>query len=159
MLARLLKLPTPTPNPTTTTSTSNELCPHLIPSAVSSDCSHSRPLSFPLTRTLARGRTASSSSRCALCSSTSLPPLHCSSVGDSESRFVHSLLPLRASSFAHIRLQIQRNTISKAQILKMEPSKVSIFTVHDKPKGQGGSGSFATYMIIARMCPDLLLRY
>jgi len=30
----------------------------------------------------------------------------------------------------------------------MDPSKVSIFKTYDKPKGQGGSSSFATFMII-----------
>lgn len=30
----------------------------------------------------------------------------------------------------------------------MDPSKISLFKTYDKPKGQGGSGSFATFMII-----------
>lgn len=34
----------------------------------------------------------------------------------------------------------------------MDPSKVSIFKTYDKPKGQGGSGSFATFMIIGPVC-------
>ncbi|KAH8602684.1 Shr3 amino acid permease chaperone [Bisporella sp. PMI_857] len=34
----------------------------------------------------------------------------------------------------------------------MDPSKVSIFTTYDKPKGQGGSGSFATFLIIGPTC-------
>jgi hypothetical protein len=32
----------------------------------------------------------------------------------------------------------------------MDPAKVSIFKTYDKPRGQGGSGSFATFMIIGR---------
>lgn len=32
----------------------------------------------------------------------------------------------------------------------MDPSKVSMFKTYDKPRGQGGSGSFATFMIIGR---------
>lgn len=38
----------------------------------------------------------------------------------------------------------------------MDPSKVSIFKTYDKPKGQGGSGSFATFMIIGRKHPTPL---
>lgn len=34
----------------------------------------------------------------------------------------------------------------------MDPAKVSLFKTYDKPKGQGGSGSFATFMIIAPVC-------
>jgi len=34
----------------------------------------------------------------------------------------------------------------------MDPSKVSIFKTYDKPRGQGGSGSFATFMIIGPIC-------
>ncbi|TVY84432.1 Secretory component protein SHR3 [Lachnellula suecica] len=34
----------------------------------------------------------------------------------------------------------------------MDPSKVSMFKTYDKPRGQGGSGSFATFMIIAPVC-------
>ncbi|CAG8980918.1 hypothetical protein HYALB_00003777 [Hymenoscyphus albidus] len=34
----------------------------------------------------------------------------------------------------------------------MDPTKASIFKTYDKPRGQGGSGSFATYMIIAPVC-------
>lgn len=30
----------------------------------------------------------------------------------------------------------------------MDPSKVSLFKTYEKPRGQGGSGSFATFMII-----------
>ena len=33
---------------------------------------------------------------------------------------------------------------------KMDPRKVSIFKTYEKPRGQGGSGSFATFMIIGR---------
>lgn len=39
--------------------------------------------------------------------------------------------------------------------IKMDPStlnKASIFKTYDKPKGQGGSGSFATFMIIGPVC-------
>ncbi|TVY45698.1 Secretory component protein [Lachnellula subtilissima] len=32
----------------------------------------------------------------------------------------------------------------------MDPAKIAMFRTYDKPKGQGGSGSFATFMIIAR---------
>ncbi|TVY30399.1 Secretory component protein SHR3 [Lachnellula hyalina] len=31
----------------------------------------------------------------------------------------------------------------------MDPAKIAMFRTYDKPKGQGGSGSFATFMIIA----------
>ncbi|KAF8863406.1 putative secretory component protein SHR3 [Acephala macrosclerotiorum] len=34
----------------------------------------------------------------------------------------------------------------------MDPGKVSIFKTYDKPRGQGGSGSFATFMIIGPTC-------
>lgn len=34
----------------------------------------------------------------------------------------------------------------------MDPSKISMFKTYDKPKGQGGSGSFATFMIIGPTC-------
>jgi len=34
----------------------------------------------------------------------------------------------------------------------MDPSKVSIFSTYDKPKGQGGASSFATFMIIGPTC-------
>ncbi|RDW64764.1 hypothetical protein BP6252_10415 [Coleophoma cylindrospora] len=34
----------------------------------------------------------------------------------------------------------------------MDPGKVSLFKTYDKPKGQGGSGSFATFMIIGPVC-------
>jgi hypothetical protein len=34
----------------------------------------------------------------------------------------------------------------------MDPSKVSIFKTYEKPKGQGGSNSFATFMIIGPTC-------
>jgi len=34
----------------------------------------------------------------------------------------------------------------------MDPSKVSIFKTYEKPKGQGGSSSFATFMIIGPTC-------
>jgi len=34
----------------------------------------------------------------------------------------------------------------------MDPNNVSIFKTYDKPKGQGGSGSFATFMIIGPVC-------
>ncbi|RDL34594.1 Uncharacterized protein BP5553_07722 [Venustampulla echinocandica] len=34
----------------------------------------------------------------------------------------------------------------------MDPSKVSLFKTYDKPRGQGGSGSFATSMIVGPVC-------
>jgi len=34
----------------------------------------------------------------------------------------------------------------------MDPAKVSIFKTYEKPRGQGGSGSFATFMIIGPTC-------
>lgn len=34
----------------------------------------------------------------------------------------------------------------------MDPAKISIFKTYNKPKGQGGSGSFATFMIIGPTC-------
>jgi len=34
----------------------------------------------------------------------------------------------------------------------MDMSKASMFKTYDKPKGQGGSGSFATFMIIGPVC-------
>jgi len=34
----------------------------------------------------------------------------------------------------------------------MDMSKVSMFKTYDKPRGQGGSGSFATFMIIGPTC-------
>jgi len=34
----------------------------------------------------------------------------------------------------------------------MDPSKISMFKTYDKPKGQGGASSFATFMIIGPTC-------
>jgi len=34
----------------------------------------------------------------------------------------------------------------------MNPSRASIFKTYDKPRGQGGSGSFATFLIIGPVC-------
>ncbi|KAG9240602.1 putative secretory component protein SHR3 [Calycina marina] len=34
----------------------------------------------------------------------------------------------------------------------MDPSKISMFKTYDKPKGQGGSGSFGTFLIIGPTC-------
>jgi len=34
----------------------------------------------------------------------------------------------------------------------MDPAKASIFKTYEKPRGQGGSGSFATFMIIGPTC-------
>lgn len=50
------------------------------------------------------------------------------------------------------RQQRTRSSYSAQNCNKMDPSKISIFKTYDKPKGQGGSGSFATFMIIGREC-------
>jgi hypothetical protein len=40
----------------------------------------------------------------------------------------------------------------------MDPAKVSLFKTYEKPRGQGGAGSFATFMIVGRKFPPYLAR-
>merc|ERR1712225_218418 len=45
-----------------------------------------------------------------------------------------------------------RTSPRRRKVFKMDPSKVSIFKTYDKPRGEGGSNSFATFMIIGPVC-------